>query len=142
MLNRVQLFATPWPIACQAPFSMGFSRPEYWSGLPLPSPRDLPDPGIKAESPALQIDSCNQGFPDSSVGKESTPQCGRPGFDSWVWKIPWRRERLPTLVFWPGEFHGLYMTMEWGHKESDTTERVSLCLPSEPPGKAIINWCM
>ena len=35
-------------------------------------------------------------------------QCGRPGFDPWVGKIPWRRERLPTPVFWPGEFHGLY----------------------------------
>ena len=35
-------------------------------------------------------------------------QCGRPGFDPWVGKIPWRRERLPTLVFWPGEFHGLH----------------------------------
>ena len=36
-------------------------------------------------------------------------QCGRPGFDSWIRKIPWRRERLPTPVFWPGEFHGLYI---------------------------------
>ena len=45
-------------------------------------------------------------------------QCGRPGFDPWVWKIPWRRERLPTPVFWPGEFHGLYSP--WGCKESDT----------------------
>ena len=63
------------------------------------------------------------GFPDSSVGKEST--CSdRLGFDSWVGKIPWRRERLPTPVFWPGEFHGLYSP--WGHKESDTTERLSL----------------
>ena len=51
-------------------------------------------------------------------------QCGRPGFDPWVGKIPWRRERLPTPVFWPGEFHGLYSP--WGHKESDTTERLSL----------------
>ena len=86
------------------------------------------------------------GFPDSSVGKESTCnagdpslipgsgrsagegtgyplqyswaslvaqlvknlQCRRPGFDAWVGKIPWRRERLPTPVFWPREFHGLY----------------------------------
>ena len=87
------------------------------------------------------------GFPDSSVGKDSTCsardpgsipgsgrstgegidyllqcswaslvaqiannhlQCGRPGFDPWVGKIPWRRERLPTPVFWSGEFHGLY----------------------------------
>ena len=47
-------------------------------------------------------------------------QCGRPGFDPWVGKIPWRRERLPTPVFWPGEFHGLYSP--WGCKELDTTE--------------------
>ena len=51
-------------------------------------------------------------------------QGGRPGFDPWVGKIPWRRERLPTPVFWPGESHGLYRP--WGHKESDTTERLSL----------------
>ena len=46
-LSRVQLFATPWTVAHQAPLSMGFSRQEYWSGLPFPSPGDLPDPGIK-----------------------------------------------------------------------------------------------
>ena len=49
-------------------------------------------------------------------------QCRRPGFDPWVGKIPWRRERLPTPVFWPGEFHGL--CSPWGCKESDTTERL------------------
>ena len=43
---------------------------------------------------------------------------------SWVGKIPWRRERLPTPAFWPGEFHGLYSP--WGHKESDMTEGLSL----------------
>ena len=42
------------------------------------------------------------------------------------WEDPWRRERLPTPVFWPGEFHGLYSP--WGHKESDVTERLSLSL--------------
>ena len=46
-LSRVQLFATPWTVAYQDPPSMGFSRQEYWSGLPFPSPGDLPDPGIK-----------------------------------------------------------------------------------------------
>ena len=51
-------------------------------------------------------------------------QCGRPGFDPWVEKILWRRERLPTPVFWPGECHGLYSP--WGCKESDTTEWLSL----------------
>ena len=52
-LSRVQLFATPWTIAYQALPSMGFSRQEYWSGLPLPSPGDLPDPEIEPRSPAL-----------------------------------------------------------------------------------------
>ena len=47
------LTAIPWAVACQAPLSMGFSRQEYWSGLPFPSPGDLPDPGIKPTSPAL-----------------------------------------------------------------------------------------
>ena len=48
---------TPWTVACQAPLSMGFSRQEYWSVLPFPSPGDLPDSGIKPRSPALQADS-------------------------------------------------------------------------------------
>ena len=46
--------ATPWTVAHQAPLSMGFSRQEYWSGLPFPSPEDLPDPRIKPRSPVLQ----------------------------------------------------------------------------------------
>ena len=53
LLSRVQLFSTPWTVACQAPLSMGFPRQEYWSGLPFPSPGDLPDPGVKPTSPAL-----------------------------------------------------------------------------------------
>ena len=52
-LSRVRLFATPWTVAYQAPPSTGFSRQEYWSGLPLPSPGDLPNPGIEPGSPAL-----------------------------------------------------------------------------------------
>ena len=51
--SRVRLFATPWTAAYQAPLSMGFSRQEYWSGLPLPSPGDLPDPEIEPASTAL-----------------------------------------------------------------------------------------
>ena len=54
---HVKLFATPWTVACQAYLSKEFSRQEYWSGLPFPSPRDLPNPGIEPESPALQADS-------------------------------------------------------------------------------------
>ena len=52
-LSYVRLFATPWTVAYQAPPSMGFSRQEYWNGLPFPSPGDLPNPGIKPGSPAL-----------------------------------------------------------------------------------------
>ena len=52
-LSRVQLFVTPWTVACCAPLSMGFSRQEYWSGLLFISPQDLPDPGIEPRSPAL-----------------------------------------------------------------------------------------
>ena len=56
LVSRVLLFATPWTVACQAPPSMEFSSQEYWSGLPFPSPGDLPNPGIEPRSPALQID--------------------------------------------------------------------------------------
>ena len=56
-LSHVRLFVIPWPITCQAPPSIGFSRQEYQSGLPFPSPGDLPSPGIKPGSPTLQADS-------------------------------------------------------------------------------------
>ena len=52
-LSRARLFATPWTVAHQASPSVGLSRQEYWSGLPFPSPEDLPDPGIEPGSPAL-----------------------------------------------------------------------------------------
>ena len=55
----------PWIIACQAPLSMEFSRQQYWSGLPFPSPGDLSDPGIEPGSPALQADS----LPTELLGK-------------------------------------------------------------------------
>ena len=57
LLSRVRLFVIPWTVAYQAPPSMGFSRQDYWSGLPFPSPGDLPDPGIEPSSPALQADA-------------------------------------------------------------------------------------
>ena len=55
-LSCVQFFVTPWTVACQASLSMGFSRQEYWSGMPFPSPGDLPNPGIKPRSPASRAD--------------------------------------------------------------------------------------
>ena len=56
-LSHVRLFSTPWTVAYHTPLSMGFSRQEYWSGLPFPSPEDLPDPGIEPRSPALYADA-------------------------------------------------------------------------------------
>ena len=62
-LNRVGLFVIPWTVACQAPPSMGFSRQEYWSGVPFPSPGDLPDPGIEPWSPVCQADALTSESP-------------------------------------------------------------------------------
>ena len=56
-LSRVRLFETPWTIANQSPPSRVFSTPEYWNGLPFPSPEDLPDPGIKTRSSTLEADA-------------------------------------------------------------------------------------
>ena len=64
--------ATPWTVAHQAPLSKGFSRQEYWRGLPFPSPGDLPDPGIEPTFPALQVDS---------LLSEPT---GKPGFQKGI----------------------------------------------------------
>ena len=86
--------------------------------------------------------ACNAGDPGSipGLGRSTGKRIGYPlqyswaslvahlvkkppaMWGTWVGKIPWRRERLPTPVFWPGEFHGLYSP--WGHKESDTTEQL------------------
>ena len=71
-LSRVRLFVTPWAVAHQGPLSMGFSRQEYWSGLPFPSPGDLPHPGIEPRSPALQANS----LPSELPGKPNLSFCG------------------------------------------------------------------
>ena len=65
LLSCVRLFATPWTVAHQASQSMEFSRQEYWSGLPFPSPGDLPNPGIEPRSPTLQVDA----LPSEPPGK-------------------------------------------------------------------------
>jgi len=68
LLSRVRPFVTPWTVAHQAPLSMEFSRQEYCSELPFPSPGDLPDPGIEPTSPALQVNS----LPQTRLGAIST----------------------------------------------------------------------
>ena len=72
-LSRVRLFATPWTVAHQALLSMGFSRQEYWSGLPFPSPGDLPDPGMEPRSPGLWADALTSESPGKM--KRSVTKC-------------------------------------------------------------------
>ena len=110
---------TTWIVARQAHLSMGFPRREYWSGLPFPPPGNLPDPGIKLSSPALQVDSLPaepsrssiniqiymyMGLPRWLSGKEAACQSGDTGliFGSGrtpgkgkgiAWKLPWTEER-------------------------------------------------
>ena len=133
-LSRVRLFMIPQIVAHQVPLSMGFSRQEYWSGLPFPPPGDLPDPRIEPRCPALQADyllselpgKCfimilttlsTMGFPGGTRGKEPAYQ---KTHSIQVGKIPWRRAWQPTPVFLPGKSHG--QTSLVGHTESDTTE--------------------
>ena len=73
LLSCVQLFAIPWTVAYQAPLYMGFSRQEYWNGLPFPSPGDLPNPGIKPRSPTLQVDA----LPSEPPGYDKPRWCTR-----------------------------------------------------------------
>ena len=72
-LSRVRLFATPWTVAYKAPLSMDFSRQEYWSGLPFPSPGDLPNPEMEPGSPELQTDA----LPSEPPGKSWWTVAGR-----------------------------------------------------------------
>ena len=76
-------------------------------------------------------------FPSSSVRKESACNVGEPSSIPGSGRSPWRRERPPTPVFWPGEFHGLYSL--WGHKESDMTEQFSPYQPGLPGGSMVKN---
>ena len=76
LLSCVRFFATPRTVAHQAPLSMDFSRQEYWSGLPFPSPVDLPDSGMKPGSPALQVDSLQSEPPITPLDLRRTKKPG------------------------------------------------------------------
>ena len=84
LFSCVQLFATPWTVARQALLSVKFSRPEYWSGLPFPSPGDLLDPGIKPGSPALQADSLLSEPPGKPLQKRLLAPSARSAVDSCI----------------------------------------------------------
>ena len=88
LFSCVQLFATPWTVAQQASLSMGFSRQEYWRRLPFPSPGDLPDPGIKLGSPALQADALlSLSHQGSLQVLKQHKSMDRPGIRNMKWHI-------------------------------------------------------
>ena len=96
-LSSVQLFVTPWTVACQVPPSMGFNMQEHWSGLPFPSPGDLPDPGIKPRFP------CDMFLNFSLKVKEKV---------AWLYLTLWD----PMDCSLPGSsIHGIFQarTLEW-----------------------------
>ena len=142
LVSHVQLFATPWIVACQVPLSMGFARHEYWSGLPFLSLGDLPNPGIEPGSRALQVNflpSELPGSPDQSrVGSKSNMTyvfikrrnleadthtgrmlCEDKGRD---WKDASTRQRRPRM---PANHQKL------GERQADS--------PSQPPGHSLLS---
>ena len=102
-LSRVQIFATPWTVGYQAPLSMEFSRQEYWSGLPFPSPGYLPNPGIEPGSPALQADVLPSEPPKKSIMEKVVFQQWMKGRQK-VWVsgggIPKRFGSMSDEVVW------------------------------------------
>ena len=99
-LSYVQLFMTPWIVARQATLSIEFSRQEYWSGYPFPSPGDLPNPGIEPVSPALQADS----LPAEILGKllAYTSTKSKGGLESVLvalW-VPSGKLWFPQVMMW------------------------------------------
>ena len=108
LLSCVRLSVTPGTVACQAPLSMRFSKQEYWRGLPFPSPGDLPNPGIKPRSPALQVDSFAAEPPgkpkNTGVGSLSLLQRIFPTQESNWGLLHCRRldssDSLPTELSW------------------------------------------
>jgi len=154
--SRVQLFVALWTVTCQAPSSVGFSRHEYWSGLPCPPPWYLPYPGVEPlslTSPTL----AGWFFNTSANWKAQTSiyiylfwivyieimtpcriprwlsgqcrSCRKHGLDPWVGRIPWRRKRQPTPVLLLEKFRGqrgLVGYSSWGCEKLDTTEHAHL----------------
>ena len=113
LLSHVQLFSTPWTVAHQAPQSMEFPRQEYWSGLPFPSPRDLPDPGIEPSS--LTSPVLAGGFlTNEPPGKpQEIAKIGRKGhlFDTKVSTLISKLYRPIGYCFYPSTIYAFHRTL-------------------------------
>ena len=126
-LSRVRLFAIPWTVVYQASLSMGFSRQEYWSGLPFPSPGDLPDPGIEPMSPALQADALPSDPFFTSEPPGMLPLVVRIRQSMHLRKIPWLAPPVvasdwsptmftqkPDSVICAYHWQTIYVSIRWG----------------------------
>ena len=126
--SHFQLFATLWTVAHRDPLSMGFSRQEYWSGLPFPSPRDLPDPGFESMSPALQADS---------LTSEPTQKLERIKLSFFPSEMPWGQwwSRKQQFLRWnPGRTLPLFTWVRATSWACGGPEKVaSLCPSTHPP---------
>ena len=117
--SHVQLFATPWTIAHQGPLSMLFSRQGYWSGLPFPSPDNLPNQGVEPRSPAVQLKPSLENFEHyfASVWDECNCMvvCSFFGLaflwdwnENWPFPILWPLLSFPNLLaYWVQHFHSI-----------------------------------
>ena len=128
-LSRVQLFATPWTVAHQAPLSMGFSRQGYWSGLPFPSPGNLPHPGVEPRSPTWQADALTS-EPPGKLNHQAPPSMGFSRQEYWS-GLPFPSPAdLPNPGIEPGSPHCRQTLNHLSHQmfrsgQSDECE----CLP-------------
>ena len=112
-----------WTGQAQNISSLSLYSPRAWLIVSQP-PCEAQCAGVTWRHHQLPKPNFRAGLPLWFIWSRIRLPCRRPGFDPWVRKIPWRRQSLPTPVFWPGEFHGL--SSPWGCKESDPTERLSL----------------
>ena len=109
-LSHVWLFATPWAVAHQATPSTGFSRQEYWSGLPFPSPGDLPDPGIELKSPALQADA----LPSEPPEQPMISWLRRVNLlERWIYQLSKGEIKLRVLFYFLSIYATMFMYYSW-----------------------------
>ena len=130
---------TPWTVACQAPLSMGFSRQEYWSGLPCPSPEDLPDLGTEPRSPTLEADS----LLTEPIGK---PQWASVQFSSVAQSCPTLRPhesqqaRPPCSSPTPGVHSDSCLLSQWCHPATSSSVIPSPPAPNPSQHQSLFQW--
>ena len=141
-LSCVPLFATPWTVACQAFLSVGFPRKEYWSGLPFPFPGDLPNPGIKPRSLALQADSFLPSHQCESVSCSVVPDSLQPhGLQSARLLCPRVSQGKNTGMGCHFLLQGIFLTQGWKLPLLYLLPCRQILYQHLPPGKSIEVTC-